>query len=97
MPPPGVFLLGTGLFLFFAGLLQCLTSRRLLGFLFGLEMVINAANINLLGFLLIQPYRTDIQVYLIFFISLAVLETVAGLSIFGWISRQEKEQDFSLL
>jgi NADH:ubiquinone oxidoreductase subunit K len=90
-------LLAIGLLLFFIGLVQCLTSKKLLGFLLGIEVILNAANLNLLGFLLIQPFRTDIQVYMVFFIAFAVLETVAGLSLFGWIAREEKAGEFSVL
>lgn len=97
MTLPGLILIGLGLFLFFTGLVQCLTSRKFLGFLFGLEIMINAANLNLAGFLEIQPQRTDLQPLMIMVIAIAAIETVVGLCIFTWISKMDPEREFSLL
>jgi len=83
-------LLATGFTLFFIGLLQCITAKQFLAFLFGIELMINAANLNLLGFLQWQPYRSDIEPLILMIISFAVIETVAGLSIFTWASKQLK-------
>jgi NADH:ubiquinone oxidoreductase subunit K len=93
----GTILLSAGLFLFFAGLVQCLTSRKFLGFLFGIEIMINAANLNLAGFLAIQPYRTDIQPLMVMIMALAAVEIAVGLAIFTWISGKEKAGDFRIL
>ncbi len=93
----GIVLLAAGLFLFFTGLVQCLTSRKFLGFLFGIEICLNASNLNLAGFLVIQPHRTDLQTGIILIIALAAIEAAIGLVIFTWISRNEVKEDFSLL
>ena len=84
---PGVFLVGLAFVLFFLGLTQCLTSKNFLGFLFGIEIIINAANVNLLGFLQIQPNRSDIQPIMVMFIGFAVIEMVVGLAIFTWAKK----------
>lgn len=93
----GLVLLVLGLFLFFAGILQCLSSRRFLGYLIGIEMMLNAANLNLAGFLSMQPQRTELQSYIMMVCALAAMEAVIGLSVFVWISFREEEPEFSLL
>jgi NADH:ubiquinone oxidoreductase subunit K len=93
----GIVLLAAGLFLFFTGLVQCLTSRKFLGFLFGIEICLNAANLNLAGFLVIQPQRTDLQTDIVLIIALAAIEAAIGLVIFTWISRNELKEDFRLI
>lgn len=93
----GIVLLAAGLFLFFTGLVQCLTSRKFLGFLFGIEICLNAANLNLAGFLAIQPQRTDLQTDIVLIIALAAIEAAIGLVIFTWISRNELKEDFRLI
>jgi len=85
-----VLLLLAGLLLFFIGLLQCITSKSFLPFLFGIEIMINATNLNLAGFLELQPLRADIEPLIVMIISFAAIETAVGLSIFTWASRQLK-------
>ena len=93
----GVLLLLLGLFLFFAGILQCLSSRRFLAYLFGIEMMLNAANVNLAGFSILQPERTEFQVYILMITALAAIEAAIGLAIFTWVSKREGDTPFSLL
>ena len=97
MMSSGILLLASGLFLFFTGLVQCLTSRKFLGFLFGIEICLNAANLNLAGFLVIQPQRADLQTDMVLIIALAAIEAAIGLVIFTWISRNEVKEEFRLL
>jgi NADH:ubiquinone oxidoreductase subunit K len=93
----GVLLLMLGLFLFFAGILQCLSSRRFLGYLFGIEMVMSAASINLAGFTALQPHRSELQALMLMITALAAIEAAVGLSVFAFVSRREKADGFSLL
>jgi NADH-quinone oxidoreductase subunit K len=93
----GVILIGAGIFVFFIGVIQCLTSRHFLGYLLGIELIINSANVNLAGFLQIQPYRTNLQPLIIMIIAFAAIEVCVGLSLFSWISKEEKKQDFKIL
>jgi NADH:ubiquinone oxidoreductase subunit K len=97
MMPGAVVLLLLGLFLFFAGILQCLSSKRFLGYLIGIEMIMNAANLNLAGFILMQAQRSELQAYIVMITALAVIEAAVGLSIFVWISSKEEDSSFSLL
>ena len=97
MIPACIVLLVLGLFLFFAGILQCLSSKRFLGYLIGIEMVLNAANINLAGFLMMQPERKELQAYIIMITCLAAIEAAVGLAIFIWISSHEGDSGFSVL
>ena len=93
----GILLLGLGLFLFFLGLFQTLTSRKFLGFLIGIELILNAANLNLAGFIQIQPGREDLGPYLLMILAFAAIELVAGFSILIWIGEKELKEDFRLL
>jgi NADH:ubiquinone oxidoreductase subunit K len=97
MMPAAVVLLLLGLFLFFAGILQCLSSKRFLGYLIGIEMIMNAANLNLAGFIMMQAQRSELQAYILMITALAVIEAAVGLSIFVWISSHEEDSNFSLL
>jgi NADH:ubiquinone oxidoreductase subunit K len=97
MMPIGILLLMLGLFLFFAGILQCISSRHFLGYLFGIEMILNAASINLAGFISLQPERSELQAYIIMITAFAAIEAAVGLSIFVWISDKESKIPFSVL
>jgi NADH:ubiquinone oxidoreductase subunit K len=97
MISPAVLLIFLGLFLFFAGILQCLSSRRFLGYLIGIEMLMNAANLNFTAILLFQPDRTGLQADILLVTALAVIEAAAGLALFGWLSAREKNPEFRIL
>lgn len=88
MAHTGILSIGLGCLIFLIGLVQSLTSKKFLGYLFGVELIINAANINLVGFLQIQPWRTDIQPLMAMIVALAVIETVVGLAIFTWVAKE---------
>jgi NADH:ubiquinone oxidoreductase subunit K len=85
-----VLLLLSGLILFFIGIIQCVSSKSLLPFLFGIEIIINAANLNLISFLNIQPERIDIEPLILVIIGFAAIESAVGLSIFAWANRRLK-------
>lgn len=80
------------LFLFFLGLFQCLTEKRFLGFLIGIELILNGAALNFASFYWMQNQRMDMMVGLLFVISFAVIETVVGLAIFTWAAKIQKSQ-----
>lgn len=86
-----------GLVLFFGGILQCLSSRRFLGYLIGIEMLMNAANLNFTAIILFRPGYSSLQADILMVTALAVIEAAAGLAIFGWISAREKNPAFRLL
>lgn len=84
----GVCCLILGLSLFVLGLVQALTSKKFLGYLFGIELILNGANVNLLGFLVIDPNRTELGSLLVFIIAWAAIETAVGLALFTWTTRE---------
>ena len=69
--------------LFCAGILVMMTKRNAIGILIGVELVLNAANINLVAF---NRYRAldglDGQVFALFVIVLAAAEAAIAVAIF---------------
>lgn len=84
----GVWCLILGLALFVLGLVQALTTKKFLGYLFGIELMLNGANVNLLGFLVISPHRAELGSLLVFIIGWAAIETAVGLAVFTWTTRE---------
>ena len=80
---PGVPLqhvLVVGLVLFGLGLYTVLTRRNAIGILMGIELLLNAANVNYVAFARYSG-STDGQIFAIFVIMLAAAEAVVGLAI----------------
>ena len=70
-----------GLILFLLGSYCVLTRRNAIGILMGIELILNAANINYLGFAYFGGARYDGQIFAIFVIMLAAAEAVIGLAV----------------
>jgi NADH-quinone oxidoreductase subunit K len=78
-----------GAFLFVCGLLTMMLKRNAIGILMGVELILNAANVNIVAFNHFahaqgpagQP-RLDGQVFAIFVIVLAAAEAAVALAIF---------------
>ena len=72
-----------GLTLFLLGAFCVLTRRNEIGILLGIELILNAANVNYVAFSRfgMNPTRYDGQVFAIFVIMLAAAEAVIGLAI----------------
>src|SRR5438132_8208243 len=72
-----------GLILFLLGGYCVLSRRNAIGILLGIELILNAANINYLAFSFFGGggMRYDGQVFAIFVIMLAAAEAVIGLAI----------------
>jgi len=74
--------------LFVCGLLTILTKRNAIGILMGVELILNAANVNLVAFNRFAHgggtagVRLDGQVFAIFVIVLAAAEAAVALAIF---------------
>jgi NADH-quinone oxidoreductase subunit K len=77
--------------LFVCGLLTILTKRNAIGILMGVELILNAANVNLVAFNRFahgvgaggtSGVRLDGQVFAIFIIVLAAAEAAVALAIF---------------
>ena len=68
--------------LFSIGLFGCLTRRNAIGILMGVELMLNAVNINLVAFgRYITPENLAGQVFAIFVITLAAAEAAVGLAL----------------
>ena len=70
-----------GLTLFCAGLYCVLTRRNAIGVLMGVELILNAANINYIAFSRFSAGSYDGHVFSIFVIMLAAAEAAIGLAI----------------
>ena len=72
-----------GLILFLLGGYCVLSRRNSIGILLGIELILNAANINYIAFSFYggQAMKYDGQVFAIFVIMLAAAEAVIGLAI----------------
>src|SRR5437016_2087272 len=74
--------------MFVCGLLAILVKRNAIGILMGVELILNAANINLVAFNRFshggagEALRLDGQVFAIFVIVLAAAEAAVALAIF---------------
>lgn len=72
-----------GAFLFACGLVAILTKRNAIGILMGVELILNAANVNLVAFNYYrQPASLDGQIFAIMVIVLAAAEAAVALAIF---------------
>lgn len=71
----------TGAFLFCAGLVLVLTKRNAIVVLMGIELIFNAANINLVAFSQYDPSRLQGQVFSLFVIVIAAAEATVALAI----------------
>jgi len=81
---PGVPLqhvLAVGLALFALGLYTVLTRRNAIGILMGIELLLNAANVNYVAFARYSGAPTGGQIFAIFVIMLAAAEAAIGLAI----------------
>jgi NADH-quinone oxidoreductase subunit K len=68
-------------FLFSIGLMVIIIKKNAIMILLGIELLLNAANINLVAFNTIYPERLDGQIFSLFVIVVAVCEAAVGLAI----------------
>jgi NADH-quinone oxidoreductase subunit K len=73
--------LTVSLLLFALGLYTVLTRKNAIGILMGIELILNAANINYIAFARYGGASIDGQVFAIFVIMLAAAEAAIGLAI----------------
>lgn len=72
--------LGLGAFLFVVGIVILITRRNLIMMLLGLELMLNAANLNLVAFNQKTNYL-DGQLFALFVIVVAVCEAAIGMAL----------------
>ena len=70
-----------GAFLFCAGLMVIITKRNAIMVLLGIELLLNASNLNLVAFNQLHPAHLSGQVFALFVIIVAVCEAAVGLAI----------------
>lgn len=75
------YILFLGAFLFCAGLYVVVTRKNAIMVLIGIELMLNAANINLVAFSSFDPIALQGQIFSIFVITIAAAEAAVGLSI----------------
>lgn len=68
--------------IFSAGVLCMVTKRNAIGILIGIELVLNAGNVNLVAFSKYQTGLLDGHVVALFVILLAAAEAAIGIAIF---------------
>ncbi|MBI3292332.1 MAG: NADH-quinone oxidoreductase subunit NuoK [Elusimicrobia bacterium] len=74
--------LAVSIVLFGIGLFGVLARRNVLGVLMSIELMFNAANLNLVAFNhFLSPYRLWGQAFTIFVVTLAAAEAVVGLAL----------------
>ena len=74
-------LLILGAFLFSIGLFIIITKRNTIMILLGIELMLNASNLNLVAFNQLQRGSLDGQMFVLFVIIVAVCEAAVGLAI----------------
>jgi NADH:ubiquinone oxidoreductase subunit K len=67
--------------LFSTGLMIIIIKRNAILMLIGIELMLNAANVNLVAFNQLHPSNSDGQLFALFIIIVAVCETAVGLAI----------------
>ena len=70
-----------GAFLFCAGLMVIITKRNAIMVLLGIELMLNASNLNIVAFNQLHPAHLSGQVFALFVIIVAVCEAAVGLAI----------------
>jgi NADH:ubiquinone oxidoreductase subunit K len=68
-------------FLLTVGLAIVMIKQNAIMMLIGIELMLNASNVNLIAFNRIHPDRIDGQMFALFVIIIAVCETAVGLAI----------------
>lgn len=73
--------LAVGAALFSAGLITVLARRNAVGILIGIELMLNAANVNLVAFDRFGPLEINGQVFALFVLAIAAAEAAVALAI----------------
>lgn len=82
-----------GALLFVIGVMVVITRKNAIVVLMGIELILNAANINLVAFSQYDPQMLQGQVFSIFVIVLAAAESAVGLAIVLRIYQYFKTSD----
>ena len=79
-------------FIFCCGLFAALARRNAIAVLMGIELMLNAVNINLIAFWRygVTPQNLDGQVFALFVIAIAAAEAAVGLALIIYVYRSRK-------
>lgn len=78
---PEIYMLGFGIILFCSGLLLVLSRKHAIMVLMGIELMLNASNINFVVFNRLHPDSLDGQMAVIFVMLIAAAEVAVALAI----------------
>jgi len=86
-------------FLFVIGLAGALTRRNAILVLIGIELMLNAANLNFIAFWSFSPHREALTgiMFVIFSIAVAAAEAAVGLALIVNVYRHFKSTDLTVL
>ncbi len=80
--------------LFALGVYGALSRRNAIGILMGIELILNAVNVNLVAFWrYISPVQVDGQIFAMIVIAIAAAEAAVGLAIVIAVYRRQKTAD----
>lgn len=96
---PLALLLTLSALLFSLGLLAVLTRRNVILILVGIELMLNAANLNFIAFWRYGPPEAGLTgpVFVLFSIAIAAAEAAAGLAIILMVFRHTRSTDLNRL
>ena len=85
--------------LFALGVFACATRRNAVGYLMGIELMLNAANINFIGFWRYGPPDAELTgpIFVLFSIAIAAAEAAVGLAIILMVFRHTRSTDLNKL
>ncbi len=93
---PTNYFLFLGCFLFITGLVVMVSQRHIIAILLGVELLFNAANLNLVAFSRADSQLQG-QVYSLFVLVIAAAETAVGLTIaYQFFKQSQKDQPAEL-
>lgn len=78
---PVIHILYLGALLFSVGIMIVITKRNAIMVLLGIELMLNASNLNLIAFNQLYPNQYSGQFFVLFVIIVAVCEAAVGLAI----------------
>lgn len=89
------FLLFLSVILFCSGLYVVITKKNVIMVLIGIELMLNAANVNLIAFSAFDPGELQGQVFSLFVITVAAAEATVGLALVVKVYQYFKSSDIT--
>ncbi|MFQ3575281.1 MAG: NADH-quinone oxidoreductase subunit NuoK [Cytophagales bacterium] len=90
-------LLTLGLLLFVIGLFVVVSVSNFIQMILGIELMLNAANVNFLAFNSLRPQNVDGQIFMILVLVIAVCEASVGIAlIYNFYKKNKKVIDIQV-